>query len=398
MRALQVFIDATGLKPDKMLELEVNEAKSRLVDVARSIRDRGSPSWALAIIKSIRSFCRYNGKEIKLLRGETIRPRRKRIEVEIIPNKEQLYRLVDSASSLRDKAIILCLWQSGVRVNCLVKWDYGLIKGQMNLESEKEPRIPIRVKVTENLDTKLRGYDVPYYYTFLGREAALALRDYLVWRRNNGERFRDETSVFISHSTTVSNRRLREASIRELVKRTAKIAGLNPEGIWTHCLRKAFRKVLNNSDLDEDTREAVMGHKLPGSRGSYFDAHDVDEIEKKYLKCNFSRSEPLPENLKEEMVLSLIREQVKIFGIDPVRVRIEKMKELGREPTIDEEKDVLQLEIKKLGITPIKLKEDESRFKNKLVKERELERYLDDGWEVMQTVNSKILVRKRTQS
>jgi hypothetical protein len=179
------------------------------------------------------------------------------------------------------------------------------------------------------------------------------------------------------------------------VKRTAKIAGLNPEGIWTHCLRKAFRKVLNNSDLDEDTREAVMGHKLPGSRGSYFDAHDVDEIEKKYLKCNFSRSEPLPENLKEEMVLSLIREQVKIFGIDPVRVRIEKMKELGREPTIDEEKNVLQLEIKKLTISPVKLKEDNSSYENKLVKESELERYLNKGWEMVQTVNSKILVRKR---
>ena len=32
-----------------------------------------------------------------------------------------------------------------------------------------------------------------------------------------------------------------------------------------------------------------MGHRLPGSRANYFDLHDVDEIEQKYMTCNFSR-------------------------------------------------------------------------------------------------------------
>jgi len=41
--------------------------------------------------------------------------------------------------------------------------------------------------------------------------------------------------------------------------------------------------VLNaTSDLDEDTKEALMGHSLPGSRGNYFDLHDIDEIAGKY--------------------------------------------------------------------------------------------------------------------
>jgi hypothetical protein len=29
-----------------------------------------------------------------------------------------------------------------------------------------------------------------------------------------------------------------------------------------------------------------MGHKLLGSRGSYFDYHDVGEIEKKYMRLD----------------------------------------------------------------------------------------------------------------
>ena len=34
-------------------------------------------------------------------------------------------------------------------------------------------------------------------------------------------------------------------------------------------------------------------------------------------------------------------------------------------------------------------------FENKLVAEKELESYLNNGWEMVQTVNSKILVRKK---
>jgi hypothetical protein len=54
--------------------------------------------------------------------------------------------------------------------------------------------------------------------------------------------------------------------------------------MWSRLLRKSFRKVLNQSDIDEDTKEAIMGHKLPGSRGNYFDSHDHDEIAGKYMR------------------------------------------------------------------------------------------------------------------
>jgi hypothetical protein len=37
----------------------------------------------------------------------------------------------------------------------------------------------------------------------------------------------------------------------------------------------------------------------------------------------------------------------------------------------------------------------ESSFQNKLVRERELEGYLNSGWEIVQTVNGKILIRKK---
>jgi hypothetical protein len=32
-----------------------------------------------------------------------------------------------------------------------------------------------------------------------------------------------------------------------------------------------------------------MGHKLQGCRGNYFDSHDLDALEREYMKANFGR-------------------------------------------------------------------------------------------------------------
>jgi hypothetical protein len=52
---------------------------------------------------------------------------------------------------------------------------------------------------------------------------------------------------------------------------------------------------------------------------------------------------------------------------------------------------------RKLRIDPQKLRKQEEagKYQNKLVREAELERYLNIGWEMVQTVNSKILIKKK---
>jgi len=53
--------------------------------------------------------------------------------------------------------------------------------------------------------------------------------------------------------------------------------------------------------MDEDTKEALMGHRLPGSRENYFDSHDLDEIARKYMTADFSaskRTEDLQKDLE----------------------------------------------------------------------------------------------------
>jgi hypothetical protein len=49
------------------------------------------------------------------------------------------------------------------------------------------------------------------------------------------------------------------------------------------------------------------------------------------------------------------------------------------------------------SLDPQKLRatSETAKFRNKLVREKELERYLNSGWEMVQTVNSRILIRKQ---
>lgn len=67
-------------------------------------------------MKSVMSFYRHHGTDLKL---QWIRFIRKRVNVELIPSKKQVYKMANLVGSLRDRAIVLYLWQSGVGIGCL---------------------------------------------------------------------------------------------------------------------------------------------------------------------------------------------------------------------------------------------------------------------------------------
>jgi predicted nuclease with TOPRIM domain len=60
---------------------------------------------------------------------------------------------------------------------------------------------------------------------------------------------------------------------------------------------------VRQGDIDDDSKEMMMGHVLKGSRQAYFDGKDVETMQKEYEKCNFTREVPKSEITK-------IREQL----------------------------------------------------------------------------------------
>ncbi|MDI6904248.1 MAG: hypothetical protein QMD13_01980 [Candidatus Bathyarchaeia archaeon] len=50
---------------------------------------------------------------------------------EFIPNKEQVYAMADYAGSPRNRAIILCMYQSGLGITALRNLNYRHVKEQL---------------------------------------------------------------------------------------------------------------------------------------------------------------------------------------------------------------------------------------------------------------------------
>lgn len=139
------------------------------------------------------------------------------------------------------------------------------------------------------MDSKLNLYGLSYYVTCLGSEAKCAIVAYLGVRQRRGWKPAPTDRIFVANERDGVGTSMKRENVWRIVKISARSAGLQPESVWVHCLRKSFRKVLNATpEIDEDTKEALMGHKLPGSRGNYFDYHDEDEVLQKYSRANFS--------------------------------------------------------------------------------------------------------------
>jgi site-specific recombinase XerD len=311
-RALQKLLNITGKTVDEFEALSAEEAKRELLEAADKIRKHGMYAEARKVVIAAKGFMEQHKKPIELDRLEKKKyyaAPRKKIAYEIIPNREQVYKMADGSltlkASLRNRAMILCLFQSGVRENCLCRWTYGMFKDQLY----PDVKVPVKLIITAEMDTKLQSYDLGYYITFLQRDAAEGLKAYLDYRMQRGWQPKDDDLVFVTESTASQGEPIKPQNVWEVIKQpqVARAAGLDPRSIWTRLLRKAFQKVLNQSDLDEDTKESLMGHKLPGSRGNYFDFHDHQEIAAKYMRCQYDRTPAggLDEATKRTMIASL---------------------------------------------------------------------------------------------
>ena len=274
--------------PKELLDLPDREVKTLVRRVANWYLQQGKGVWAKQVTITMKGFLEAHDRPLEFKRIERIRtPPKKKISLEHVPTKTEVFTMAENAGSLRNKAIILCLFQSGVRVSCLCNWNYSLVEKQLYSEIAR----PVRIRVTPSLDTKLSLHGLSYYVTGLQEEAARALKEYVDFRRRLGWTPEPLDALFATDGPADDLRKISRQHVWRLVKSATRRSGINPESVWVHCLRKSFRKVLNATpQIDEDTKEALMGHKLPGSRGSYFDYHDEDEVMSKYMQADFSRT------------------------------------------------------------------------------------------------------------
>ena len=226
---------------------------------------------------------------------------------EHVPNRSEMYRIIDATNNFRDRAMFLVLFQSGIRVNALCSLRFKDVKNQ--LYQEEAPKIPLRLRITDKIDTKLRGYSIDFYDTFLQGETVEALKAYCDKVHRDGKE--DEPLFY-----TKLGRAMNATAVWETLKRSVRRAGLNPATIWVHTIRRAFKRGVSHASVDdEDFKEAIMGHVLPGSRENYFSRNDPQEIQAEYMKIDFGRE--IPETKVQKQAKEIERLKQRLTKLEP---------------------------------------------------------------------------------
>jgi len=327
---LRRFCESVELEPEEWRHLNKFEARDYAWKFVEPLI-REHSTVAAGFLVALKSWFRnLDGEQLPLdsNRGgkHYLHIHYKKPAYEHIPDKKEMYRIVDMASSLRDKAVLLFLFQSGCRVNVLEHIKYGDVEDQLDQDT-------ITLKITGDLDHKLRSRDIPFYITFLNGEATETLKQYC--KLKHKQTIKDKPLF-----PTSGKKAITQKWIWNVVKMCTERAGLDPKSISTHTIRKAFRKIVRRADIrDDDDREQLMGHQLKQSREAYYDKNDIPLILKAYQQCNFSRELPESEVSKLQQQLEDSRLENRLLKdrqrntedeLDKIITRLEKQdSELG---------------------------------------------------------------------
>ncbi|KXB00326.1 hypothetical protein AKJ41_04165 [candidate division MSBL1 archaeon SCGC-AAA259O05] len=330
LRIIHRFYKFSEKDLGELVEAEKEDVESLVQEFGDEIaRDGGSKRYVNSVMRTLRTFLEVNGHENLQLETHHV-PSRYSKRTQYVPRKEEIHRMARITESLRDRAIILFLWTTGLRVSTAVGLNYGDIKEEFESD-EKFVKVPVYPEMKKRVPDACKG-EIPYY-TFVHPLATRHLRIYLSRRETKYGPMREDYPLFHSdwrhwEKDERTKRRLRRRSVQRTVKKSAKLAGIDEwENVTPHCLRKAFKSVLRaptkkGGRLDEGTQEFFMGHILPGTQDEYYDRSNVEFHRQEYAKLDFSddRSSGQNEGRKEE----------KAGGPDKVVEKEELPEHLGR--------------------------------------------------------------------
>ncbi len=338
LRELKLFCTYVGMNPDDVIGLSKGEAEELVQEYVDTYNGSDySPRTANKALAALKSFFRENGfKGSRALDVEGYHvPTRYRKTDEYIPRKHEIYRMADSAHSLRDRAMILTLYSTGLRNSTLRALLYKDVREEL-LSGMSNPKIPVYHGMKRVIPNACKN-GLPYY-VFTCDDATEAIRLYLQERVDKYGSIGSNDPLFASNHNQVSratrnSKFLSSRQVRNVVKSAAKLAGISQwKDVRPHSLRKSFETVLHSETcdggrLDPKIQEFLMGHILPGSQDNYFDMTKVEEIRAEYSKLNFGRV--VVEN-KFERLRKAVSEAFRGTGEDPEEIMREYIRRQER--------------------------------------------------------------------
>ncbi len=244
----------------------------------RKVGKKGlSPKRANMIVNTVRSFYKINGFPVLNLRLPKAPPLKKNHKLTL--RAEHVKKLVDHSPTIRDKAIILMLFQSGMDISTLISLNYGDVA--RGLENDE---CPLAIHVVR----KKAGIE---YTTFIGRDAIDALKAYLNKRRQKQGEIKYDEPLFVKEREIKGDKRITRNAIDKMLKQVAVLSGvvskeemeradMNP--CRPHALRGAFSTIMKLQGVNNEIVEYWMGHAIPYE--SAYMIPQEDELRKIYAE------------------------------------------------------------------------------------------------------------------
>jgi len=288
LTSLRTYVSFRGMNPQELIdEVEADRTKSKrqqgMVEVKvkeffewlTQEKDKQQGGWevtptgakglgersAVTMLGAVRSFYRDNGFPLAF---RMPRATVKKVNRKMVLRSEQVKQLVEHATSLRDRAIILMLFQSGMDVSTLCGLDFGDIAAEL-ARYDKTGESPLAVRV-------VRKKQHIAYTTFLGRDGIDALQSYLSWRQKRLTALKHDEPLFIKERVLTKRQRITPRLIQKMLRELAVVTGLvSPEEMARadfnpcrpHALRAAFSSVMKLEGVNNEVVEYWMGHTVP---------------------------------------------------------------------------------------------------------------------------------------
>ena len=261
----------------------VNEAPKRGPG-GRKTGGRGlSSKLAHTYVNAIRSFYDTFGVVVKL-KGRSALPKPRVTNKRIRLTNMDVKRLLDHCRSPRDRAIILCMFQSGMDVSTLCSLKYGDVA-----EGLKRGDHPLKL----NLYRQKSGTE---YYTFLGRDACEALNAYLNDLKAKGIRLTYNDPLFLKEGKKALRKEpIKPNLVQKLMRELAVKAGfvdknmngraINP--LSPHALRESFSSIMTNKGVPKTITDFWLGHEIGEMARAYQEAQ-YEDVKRMYLAVSYT--------------------------------------------------------------------------------------------------------------
>jgi len=428
LRRLSLFCEQNDVTARQLVELGKGERKTvedLLQDHVTRMEEQGkAPGYISGVVKAVKSWLDHSGVEIKRRIKISNSSATPTIEDERVPEKDEL-RTLYMYGGERAKVIMALVSNAGLRLETLgnESGTDGLKMGDLPEMEIKDGRvefnrIPTMVIVRPTLSKTRRKY-----FTFLTKEGCEYLKAYLEKRMAEGENLTHETPVIVAApgyeqmGKSGRNKGSRFICTRNVSREIRE--AMRPRFKWRPYVLRAY--------FDTQMLLAESHGKLPHPYSVFFMGHKGD-IEARYT-TNKGR---LPDNLIEDMRRSFEKCEEYLSTtptkavVDLEKAKIESLLAFAKlqkfpdekvnsireavmkseNPTADKVIEMLSANADLSASFTIQKSTDEKPkmpqlnnnskpYQSKIIGEKELVPYIEDGWEIVRELsNGRFLVKK----